>query len=295
MDQRFRGIYPDNIKTIGLVSPSSPPNEAEIREGITLLEDAGLKVKIGEHIFADAVPGSPSAPLDGRVADFRTMWSDPEVDMMIFTRGGEGMIQVVNSLDWAHEMPSRPDMWVIGFSDITLMLCALQSHHICHPFAGPNLGSMVRANLESLEWMKEIFHGRAPAPFALETLVPGDCQGVALAGHLERLNRISATEFRPETAGRVVFIECVTRTLEQLRSYMDGLLQKNFFDGVKGVVFCEFTDCKPAEEVPSMLAHYAPMLGCPVFSGFPFGHEKRNFTIDLLRRVAIHDGVLELL
>ncbi|MBQ7650067.1 MAG: hypothetical protein IJS15_03860, partial [Victivallales bacterium] len=58
MYQRFRGIYPDNIRTIGLVSPSSPPKESEIREGIRLLEDAGVKVKVGEHIFADAVPGS---------------------------------------------------------------------------------------------------------------------------------------------------------------------------------------------------------------------------------------------
>ena len=295
MEQRFRGIYPENIRTIGLVSPSSPPKETEIREGIRLLEDAGIKVKVGEHIFADAVSGSSSAPLEGRLADFRKMWNDPEVDMMIFTRGGEGMIQVVNSLDWAHEMPSRPEMWVIGFSDITLMLCALQSHHICHPFAGPNLGSMVRADVESLEWMKELFHGRAPAPLKLDTLVPGDCEGVALAGHMERLNRISSTEFRPETAGRIVFIECVSRTVEQLHCYMDGLLKKGFFNGVKGVVFCEFTNCEPADGVAPLLAHYAPMLGCPVFNGFPFGHDKRNFTIDLLRRVAIRDGVLSFL
>ncbi len=292
MEHRFRGIYPENIKTIGLVSPSSPPVEERILEGIRLLQDAGIKVKTGDHIFAQAVPGSPSAPLEGRVADFRKMWNDPEVDMMVFTRGGEGMIQVVNSLDWAHEMPSRPEMWVCGFSDITIMLCALQSHHICHPFAGPNLGSMVRGSTESLTWMADIFHGRTPAPYKLQTLVPGDCEGVAMAGHMERLNRISATEFRPETAGRILFIECVTKTVGQLRSFMDGLLQKGVFNGVKGVVFCEFTDCTPAEEVAPMLAHYAPLLGCPVFSGFNFGHDPVNLTIDLLRRVAITDGVL---
>ncbi len=295
MEHRFRGIFPENIRTIGLMSPSSPPNEKEIHEGIRLLEDAGIKVKVGDHIFAAEVPGQPSAPLEGRLADFRKLWNDPEVDMMVFTRGGEGMIQVVQALDWAHEMPSRPEMWLSGFSDITIMLCALQSHHICHPFAAPNLGSMVRADMETLVWLGDILHGRTPAPFPLEPLVQGDCEGVIMAGHMERLNRISATEFRPETAGRILFIECVSKTVTQLCSYMDGLLQKGFFVGAKGVVFCEFTDCTPDAEIPAMLEHYAPLLGCPVYKGFMFGHERRNLALDLLRRASIRDGVLTML
>jgi len=99
-------------------------------------------------------------------------------------------------------------------------------------------------------------------------------------------------DFRFDPAGRIVFIECVHRTPEQLEEAWNILLDGGFFKDVKGVVFGHFTQIKPQSSVMPLLVKFASALTCPVYYGYRYGHQPDILTLDLQAHAKITDGVL---
>ena len=69
------GLFPADVKTVGIVMPSSVLKNEKLEQGVRALERAGYKVKLGDHVRG--VTERP--PLAARVSDFEKMWLDPEV------------------------------------------------------------------------------------------------------------------------------------------------------------------------------------------------------------------------
>ncbi len=123
---RYIGLLPSGVRTIAVISPASVPDPGHIRESMRMMERAGVRVKLGVHALEPAEPGMPSAPLAHRVEDFMDARNDPEVDMIICSRGGQGSLELIRKLDW-EKMKKRPDLPFLGYSDITLILCGMLS------------------------------------------------------------------------------------------------------------------------------------------------------------------------
>ena len=288
---RYAGVFPDNVKTIAFISPASYPGSRAHRRGIELVEKAGYKVKVFPHAFTKPAKGEKTAPLADRLADFYAAWNDPEVDMIICVRGGRGSEELLANLDWS-KLEKRPDLYFQGYSDVTLITGALLAKGYGHPVAGTMSGGMSGLQEPFIAEMKAMYHGEAVGPYKLKPLVPGDCSGLPLTGHLERLTRLAGAEYRPDTTGRIIFIETVRSTPERIREQLQTLLDRKFFDGAAGVVFCQFIKSGKASEVNAVLAEFAPKFGVPVYRGFPFGHSSRCAAVDFRRKVVIKDNQL---
>lgn len=294
-EQRYVGVLPDNVKTVAFISPASYPGSKAHRRGIELVEKAGYKVKVFPHAFTKPEKSQQnkgrygSAPLADRLADFYAAWNDPEVDMIICVRGGRGSEELLNNLDWS-KLEKRPELYFQGYSDITLITGALLAKGYGHPVAGPMGGGFSGLRDQFIAEMKAMYHGEEVGPYKLKTMVPGDFSGYPLTGHLERMSRLAGATFRPDTKGRVIFIESVHATPEQLRTQLQTLIDRKFFDGAAGVVFCQFIKCGEKAEVAAVLEEFAPKFGVPVCSGFPFGHSSRCCTIDFSRPVEVKNG-----
>ncbi|MBP5531674.1 MAG: LD-carboxypeptidase [Lentisphaeria bacterium] len=297
---RYVGVFPDNVKTIAFISPASYPGSKAHRRGIVLIEKAGYKVKVMPHAFTkpekskQAKAGASrygSAPLADRLADFYAAWNDPEVDMIICVRGGRGSEELLKNLDWS-KLQKRPELYFQGYSDVTLITGALLAKGYGHPVAGPMAGGLSGLRDPFIAEMKAMYHGEAVGPYKLKALVPGDCSGLPLTGHLERLTRLAGADFRPDTKGRIIFIESVRATPELIREQLQTLIDRKFFDGAAGVVLCQFVKCGKAAEVNAVLEEFAPKFGVPVYRGFPFGHSSRCAAIDFSRKVVIKDNQL---
>ena len=288
---RYAGVFPDNVKTIAFISPASYPGSRAHRRGIELVEKAGYKVKVFPHAFTKPAKGEKTAPLADRLADFYAAWNDPEVDMIICVRGGRGSEELLANLDWS-KLEKRPDLYFQGYSDVTLITGALLAKGYGHPVAGTMSGGMSGLQEPFIAEMKAMYHGEAVGPYKLKPLVPGDCSGLPLTGHLERLTRLAGAEYRPDTTGRIIFIETVRSTPERIREQLQTLLDRKFFDGAAGVVFCQFIKSGKASEVNAVLAEFAPKFGVPVYRGFPFGHSSRCAAVDFRRKVVITDNRL---
>ena len=297
---RYAGVFPDNVKTIAFISPASYPGSKAHRRGIELVKKAGYKVKVMPNAFKkpekvqQPKPGSPryaSAPLADRLADFYAAWNDPEVDMIICVRGGRGSEELLKHLDWS-KLQKRPELYFQGYSDVTLITGALLAKGYGHPVAGTMSGGLSGLRAPFIAETKAMYHGEAVGPYKLKPLVPGDCSGLPLTGHLERLTRLAKAEYRPDTKGRIIFIESVRITPERIREQLQILLDRKFFDGAAAVVFCQFIKCGKAAEINAILTEFSPKFGVPVYSGFPFGHSSRCATIDFSRQVVIKNNQL---
>lgn len=291
----LKGILPENVKTIACIAAGSYPGSAGYKKGIELLRQAGYKVKVMPHAFEKPAAGKGSAKLENRVKDFVDAWCDKEVDMILCIRGGRGCGEVMQAIDWS-KLPQRPELYLQGYSDVTMILSALQKRNYGHPVAGPMVGAMQGLTPAALKAMRNMHHNKAVGPVKLAPIVKGDCEGLALAGLLSRFAWVVKTSDRPIVKDRIIFIESVSANEKQMREYFQTLLDEKFFEGAAGVVFCYFTKTgTDRKTVNAMLKEIAPKLGVPVYMGFPFGHKSGSYTIDFSRKAVIKNNTVTFL
>ena len=289
--KRCINIMPPKVKTIACIAPGSYPNSRFHKKGIEQLRRAGYKVKVMPHAFVRQKKES-RAPLAGRLSDFYQAWNDPEVDMIFCIRGGKGSEEVMDNIDWK-KLKHRPDLYFQGYSDITIILCALLAKGNGHPIAGPMAGALSGLDPAALEVMKKVHHGQQVGPIKLVPLVPGDCKGLPIAGLLQRFAVVSGKNYCPDRKGKIIFIESVGANPVQIKDQLDTLLKKNFFKDAAGVVFCQFVRSKaPKQEIEALLKEAAPKIGVPVYMGFPFGHTSNSYCIDFTRPAEIKNNTV---
>ncbi len=288
-EQRFKGVFPPDVKTIAMIAPASYPGTKSHKRGIELIRAAGYNVKVGKHAFDKPSEGEVAAPLEARLEDFYNAWNDDEVDMIVCIRGGRGSLDLLNSLDFS-KLKRRDNLRLQGYSDITILLCAMQGKKFGCPVAGPMSGSISGLQPECIEEMRKMHHELAIGPIPVTPLIPGDCSGLPLAGLLERYTRIWKTDFKPDTKGRIIIIECVNRTTEQIRQHFDDLIKEEFFKDCAGVVFGHFIRSGEQQEIDAILDEVAKRINKPTYKGFPFGHSSNCYTIDFRRQFVIKDN-----
>ena len=283
------GVFPENVKTVGIVMPSSVLERRKLEKGVQMLEKAGYKVKLGDFVRV-----KEQAAVEDRVKDFEKMWLDPEVDILFMARGGRGAADVIGKIDWA-KLRSR-NMRVIGFSDITLILNTMLSQKAGHPYSGPMLSAFSGWDADSRKWFRAMLDGAALKPVKVKVLKAGAAKGLPMGGHLERLHHlVKKTNLAPSAAGRVMFIECTAHyPVADVKLWLEALRDCGYLKDAAAVVFADFRhkgdDRKVLDE---FLPAYAQTLKCPVFADYPYGHCSKSYLIDFFREVSISaDGVV---
>ena len=209
---RFKGLFPPHIKCVAVLTPASIPNAEKMRLGVKMLERAGIKVKVMPNTYAQAPKGKKSILLAKRLSDFLAAWNDPEVDMIIPTRGGTGAQQVAAKADW--EQLRKRKVILMGYSNITCLT---------GPMLSQKAGSLVSCDDASLKHLKAVLAGEKPEPVQLTALREGDVSGMVYAGHLVLLRQVQTTPFKVDTTGKILFIECVRRQEPELKRVFNYL------------------------------------------------------------------------
>ena len=281
----WAGIFPEKIKTVALVAPACPAHSSEaLDRAIAGLKQAGVRVKLMPHTREGEPARYETIAVEKRVADLEQAWLDPEVDLVWCIRGGTGSPDVVKKLDW-EKLRRRPDLPLLGFSDITALQLAMLKERAGHPYTAPSALGLLTVDAPSLENFRRAMHGKSAEPVQLVPIRGGEVSGLALAGHLRLLETMNRTRFRPDTAGKVIFIESPDFFPEQVCASLGRLRKEGFFDGCAAVVFGTLSRC--GDEAETVIRKFAETVSCPVFMGFPYGHTSRNQVIDLRGRVTI--------
>ena len=117
-------LIPPRLKhgdKVRFLSPASTPDREQVMRRTKILENWGLRVDFGEHAFdkMSFLAGTD----DDRLSDFNAALNDPDVRAILATRGGKGSYRIADRLDF--EAARRDPKFVVGFSDITALLVAL--------------------------------------------------------------------------------------------------------------------------------------------------------------------------
>ena len=290
----YSGVLPPRVKTIAIITPASYPAPKALLAGIELIRKAGYKVKVYPNVLRkpekDDKTGYAAIPLSYRLADFEAAWSDPENDMIICSRGGRGTEDLVDNVNWA-KLPRRPELYLLGFSDVTMLVSFMISNGYGHPLAGPTANSFPGLTAPIVPAMKKMLHGEEIS-LKLKPLKPGDASGKVVAGLLSRYLRLVDGKYGFSTAGKIVVIEGVGNSSKYVAKSLDTLLEKGFFKGAVAVVFGHFSRPVDREQIDAVLEKFAGKVDIPVYRGFPFGHQADNLVIDFTRDAFIKNNVI---
>ncbi|MBR1609277.1 MAG: LD-carboxypeptidase [Kiritimatiellae bacterium] len=308
-----------SLMTIGIVSISSIIPHDQLDLGTNTLAQAGYAVKVASN-----VAGPDVAPAADRAKILEEFWLDPEIDLLLFSRGGQGAVDVIPLIDW-DALSARPDLPVVGFSDLTILLNAMLAKGVGHPLSGPMLSYAGTLTPAAQSWFDAALSGTplppvkttpihvpgsgAPSPATPASVAPpvpsggssgsaaagGGVSGLPMGGHIERLHRLLGMGLLPPADGRVVFLECTARYAPgDIRRWLEELRDAGAFSGAAAVVFCDFRHKGAARaEIDAFIPPFAATLPCPVFSGFPYGHTHDSRLLDFRRPVSIAaDGTL---
>lgn len=275
--------------TIGIISPSSPPNMENLQKALPFLEALGLNVKMGKSVEAER--GYLAGDDDARLADLHEMFEDPAIAGIICAGGGFGASRIADRIDFGMIKENPKMFW--GYSDITFLHTAIGQYAELVTFHGPMLASDVG---------KEEFHERSGRMFGqlfgpfelhyteevspLKALVGGQGEGELVGGNLASIRSSLGTKFELDTKGKILLIEDTGKEPYQVDECLNQLRMARKFEEVAGIVIGDFKNAAPEDPAHSLsldevFADYFSDLKVPVVNGFKIGHCEPHFSVPL--------------
>ena len=109
-------------QSIGVTAPSSgvaPEIHETLKKAILRQEQRGFAVTVGKTAWTQAF--AKSAPAEIRAAELMDMLVDPSIGIVMPPWGGELLVEILEFMDFQ----KIPPKWVVGYSDISVLLLAI--------------------------------------------------------------------------------------------------------------------------------------------------------------------------
>lgn len=276
------------MKHIHIISPSGVIQANYITLAQKRLESWGFRVSISQHALVQhgRFAGTPQQRLD----DINAALANPDIDIILCSRGGYGLQQIVDQI----QLPNRPkDAWplLVGFSDITVLHSLMNLHGVpsLHASMCKDLATLPETSPALQELRLALQQGAkyinphiAQSPFKSSTIIGGNLSILyGLQDTAYSLHRIidSCTE------APVLLIEDIDEQHYHIDRMLNNLRLSGIFSRLSGIIIGQFTNCPDdpkmgcslQETINQMLAPY----GYPVLFNAPYGHIDENQPIVL--------------
>ncbi|WP_295731237.1 LD-carboxypeptidase [uncultured Muribaculum sp.] len=279
-------IFPRPLRKgdkIAIISPASIINPDYVAGACEWISAHGYVPVVEPHALGEN--GSYSGTLDERLADIDVALSDPDVRVVLCSRGGYGVVHLLPRFPVGQWLDDP--RWLVGFSDISALHALLNSHGVvsihasmCKALALHEADDADNLRLFSILQGEHPIYEVAPHPLNL----PGTASGRLLGGNLAVISALISTPVSPFAAPEetILFIEDIAEPIYKVERIIWQLRLCGFLDRVAGVIVGRFTDYRPDRNHTDMYSMLAPMLStlrCPVAFGFPVGHVAHNLPL----------------
>lgn len=275
--------------TIGIIAPSSPPNQENLERSLQFLEQLGLKWKFGKNV--KSVHGYLAGTDEQRLQDLHDMFADPTIKGIICAGGGYGSARYTDKIDLQLMNENPKIFW--GFSDITFLHTAMGHYSNLVTFHGPMLASCVGKDsfhelsakmFQQLFNPIELHYTEEISP--LETITGGVATGELVGGNLSLLANGIGTKFEIDTKGKLLLIEDVGEEPYRVDGLLNQLRMAGKLNDAVGIVVGDFSDAEPKKRketltLEEVFDHYLGHLEKPVVKGFKIGHCEPHFAVPL--------------
>jgi muramoyltetrapeptide carboxypeptidase len=292
---------PPYLKTgdkIAIVAPAKKlPKSIDV--AIAILKTWGLDVLIGDSVYAGHHQYAGTDAL--RASDIQKYLDDKTVKAIIAARGGYGTIRIIDELDFTifKESPK----WVIGFSDITVLLAHLYAACQCQSIHGQMPYTFEEASPESMESLRKALFGEKieyqyhSHPLNRE----GTAEGILIGGNLTLLVTLEGSVSAMDYTDKILFLEDVGEQEYAIDGMMRMLKRSGKLANLKGLIVGAFTAIKeettPFGQTPEeLIFELVKEYDYPVCFNFPTGHipDNRAMVVGGTAKFEICDEKVEL-
>ncbi len=269
---------------VQIVIPASPVRPDFFEPGMEALKAIGLTPQFGKNVYRKFryLAGSD----EERRIELLDALRDPLIDAIFFARGGYGSPRILtNTSDFTGLSPKI----LLGCSDITSLHLYFQHLHNWVVFHGPMASGDFARNQVHLESLQNALMQTGPytlAPDSVETLIPGDAEGILHGGCLTLMETAVGTAWQPDWTDAILFLEDVGAKPYQIDRVLTHLKTIGLFDRVRAFIFGEMKDCLQTENqgytLQEVILELLGPLNKPVYFNFPSGHVSGlNWTLPL--------------
>jgi len=268
---------------IGIISPAGKISESAVTTATKILKSWGLNIVYGKNIFKQfhQFAGTDQE----RLEDLQNMINNPEIKAIFCSRGGYGLLRIIDQIDFAPFKKSPK--WIIGFSDITILHASLNNCHKIASLHAPMPKSFEKhVDDNSLEYTRQILFGHN-VHYTLsghQLNRNGITNGVLIGGNLSLLYNLigSSSDFNPDE--KILFIEDLGEYLYHIDRMILGLKRAGKFNNLKGLIVGQFTDIKDndtpfGKNIGEIIREHVKEFQFPVCFGFPAGHGLPNYPL----------------
>ncbi|MDA8562126.1 LD-carboxypeptidase [Gammaproteobacteria bacterium] len=263
--------------TIGLITPSSPLFPGRLEASISYFEQAGYKVKVGNHNKkADRFLAGAD---EQRAEDIMLFFNDKEVDALIVTGGGAGSIRTLPLLDY--EIIKKNPKPIIGFSDTTSLQLGIYSKTGLSSYTGFTCRDI--AEKDSLDSLINLSFNNCLTRknFAIKegtTINSGKVTAPLIGGNLSCLLHLFSTPFQPSFKDMIFFLEDVWAEPYVIDGMLSQLHLAGIFESASGIIFGKFSNCDAKHfpdrdgNINDVINDWCKKIKVPCIKDFPYGH-----------------------
>lgn len=261
-----------------------------IAAAIALLEDWGLQVVTGKSVSAEHYLFAGDDNL--RTADLQSFLDDREIKAIIAGRGGYGTIRIIDHLDFRifNESPK----WIVGFSDITVLLSHLTGALGTQSIHGQMPGAFEDATAESLESLRKALFGE-DLSYTFESTHPnirGEAEGIVIGGNLSMLVAVEGSVSAMDYKDKILFLEDIGEYEYAIDRMVRMLDRSGKLSQLKGLIVGAFSGIKPEDVLfgqnpQQIIADVVVKYGYPVCFDFPVGHIHDNRALVLGKKAQL--------
>ncbi|MBV6714544.1 S66 peptidase family protein [Paenibacillus chitinolyticus] len=264
--------------TVGIVTLGSPLSAETIQARIAYLQSLGLNVLLGRYVYS--ANGYLAGTDRERAEDFMSVYADPRVKMILPTRGGVGVADILPYLDYVF-IRQNPKI-VTGYSDITVLLNALYKladlitfHSLLlidfRPDTPPYNFEQFFTATSSVVAPRPIAN---PPGIPLIGRVPGNVSGPIIGGNLTSLVGSLGTPFEVDTTGKILLLEETHEPVNTVYRYVEQLRLAGKLQACAGIVMGECTNCQTAygKTYEDLISEVIVPLGKPLLTNLASAH-----------------------
>lgn len=282
--------YPETLKAndiIRIVCPSGHLKREFTEKLIELLEKWNYKVQLGSTVgFGNSYFAGTD---EERKNDLQMALDDPNVKAIFMGRGGYGMSRIIDEIDFT-EFIKQPK-WIVGFSDITMLLNHIYTHFQIPSIHGPMAKQFHDAfnfsankalwnvnNIFQNNWKEYTFENNS------EFNKNGYTEAVLVGGNLSLITHAIGTDSAIDFKGKILFIEEVGEYLYAIDRMLMQLYRVGVFQEIAGLIIGGFTELKDTVrpfgmDIKNIINSYVKNENYPVYFDFPAGHGMVNFPL----------------
>lgn len=275
--------------TIGITCPAGYITREEIEPAVIQMKSWGFNVVIGKTVGErDFTFGGTD--LDRR-SDLQQMLNDPNIKAIMCARGGYGAVRIVDDLDFSQFR--RSPKWLIGFSDITIFHCHINSNYhiatlhskMCNSF--PSDWALAEPiQIDTINSIRQALKGDKmsyTAPFHVRNK-PGAASAELIGGNLRCIENLGGSRSEIETSGKILFVEDTGEALYSVDRMFYNLKRSGKLDSLKGLIVGGFKaksddDGSFGRSLVDIVLDITREYSYPVCFDFPVGHQKANYAL----------------